>query len=168
MTIIQVFIYFNLMLLTYLTTMFEQIYITGLISAASEIGAYVFSGTVFEKLGVRSTYLISLGIATLGGVLIIIYGLDHQESVSFPIFFSLCRFGICSAFNMIVVANSTIFEVKKAATALGTPMFLARLSQSSSPLIATLTQPIPMYIFCVTNTACAIFSYFLKVPPAKN
>ena len=128
MSVIQVLIYFNYMLLTYLTTMFEQIYMTGLVSAASEIGAYIFSGTLFEKLGVRRTYLISLSIATLGGILIIAYGLDHQESITFPIFFLLCKFGLCSGFNMIVVANSTIFEVKRAATALATPMFLARLS----------------------------------------
>ena len=128
MSVIQVLIYFNYMLLTYLTTMFEQIYMTGLVSAASEIGAYIFSGTLFDKLGVRRTYLISLSIATLGGILIIAYGLDHQESITFPIFFLLCKFGLCSGFNMIVVANSTIFEVKRAATALATPMFLARLS----------------------------------------
>ena len=101
---------------------------TGLVSAASEIGAYIFSGTLFEKLGVRRTYLISLSIATLGGILIIAYGLDHQESITFPILFLLCKFGLCSGFNMIVVANSTVFEVKRAATALATPMFLARLS----------------------------------------
>ena len=137
MSVIQVSIYFNYMLLTYLTNLFEQIYMTGLVSAASEIGAYIFSGTLFEKLGVRRTYLISLSIATLGGILIIAYGLDHQESITFPMFFLLCKFGLCSGFNMVVVANSTIFEVKRAATALGTPMFLARLSQSISPLVAT-------------------------------
>ena len=128
MAVIQVLIYFNYMLLTYLTNMFEQIYLTGLCSAASEIGAYIFSGTLYEKLGVRRTYLISLSIATLGGILIITYGLDHQESITFPVFFLLCKFGLSSAFNMIVVANSTIFEVQRAATALATPMFLARLS----------------------------------------
>ena len=137
MSVIQVLIYFNYMLLTYLTNLFEQIYMTGLVSAASEMGAYIFSGMLFERLGVRRTYLISLSIATLGGILIIAYGLDHQESITFPMFFLLCKFGLCSGFNMVVVANSTIFEVKRAATALGTPMFLARLSQSISPLVAT-------------------------------
>ena len=77
MTVIQVAIYFDYLLLTYLTTMFEQVYLTGLVSAASEIGAYIFSGTAFEKLGVRRTYLISLTIAVIGGILIIVYGLDH-------------------------------------------------------------------------------------------
>ena len=77
MTVIQVFIYFNYMLLTYLTNTFEQVYLTGLVSAVSEICAYIFSGTMFEKLGVRRTYMISLTIAILGGVLIIVYGLDH-------------------------------------------------------------------------------------------
>ena len=138
MSVIQVFIFFNYMLLGFLLTMFEQVYLTGIVAAMSEICAYIFSGTLFEKLGLRRTYLISLSIAVLGGGLIIAYGLDHQESITFPIFFLLCKFGLCSGFNMIVVANSTIFEVKRAATALATPMFLARLSQSSSPLVATI------------------------------
>ena len=57
--------------------MFEQIYLTGLLSAVSEIGGFVFSGTLYEKLGVRKTYTISLFLASLGGFLIIFYGLDH-------------------------------------------------------------------------------------------
>ena len=65
------------MLLTYLTTMFEQVYFTGLLSAVSELLAYIASGTAFEKLGVRKTYLIAFGIAILGGILIITYGLEH-------------------------------------------------------------------------------------------
>ena len=68
---------FNYMLLTYLITMFEQVYLTGLFSQSSEMLAYIISGTAFEKLGVRKTYMISLSIATLGGILIIVYGLDH-------------------------------------------------------------------------------------------
>ena len=114
MSMIQIFIYFNYMLLTFLTTMFEQVYFTGILSACSEIVAYIASGTLYERLGVRRTYLISLGISVLGGILIITYGLDHQESATFPFFFALCKFGISSAYNLIVVANSSIFEVRRA------------------------------------------------------
>ena len=130
----------------------------------SEMCAYIFSGTLFEKLGVRKTYLISLGIATIGGILIIAYGIEHQDSITFPLFYLLCKFGLCSAFNMTVVANSTIFEVKKAATAFGAPCFLARLGQSIAPILATLTQPIPVYIFCAASTTCGVLAALLKVP----
>ena len=77
MTGIQVLILFDYVLLTYLTNLFEQVYLTGLLSYSSEIGSCFASGPMFEKLGVRKTYMISLGIATLGGILIITYGLDN-------------------------------------------------------------------------------------------
>ena len=77
MTGLQVLVYFNSLLLTYLTTLFSQVYLTGLVSAASEIGAYIFSGMTFEKFGVRRTYFINLTIAIIGGVLIIFHGLDN-------------------------------------------------------------------------------------------
>lgn len=111
MGFIQVFVLFNYTLLIYLTTMFEQIYLTGLISSASEMSAYAFSGALFEKLGVRRTYVISCSIASIGGALIIFYGLDHQESIMFPIFFFISKFGLSSSYNLLFVANSSIFEV---------------------------------------------------------
>ena len=77
MTIVQVCIYFNYLLLNYLNATFEAVYITGVVSAGAEIASYIFSGIMFEKLGVRRTYFLSMGIAILGGLLILFYGLDH-------------------------------------------------------------------------------------------
>lgn len=99
-------IYFNYNLLFYLITHFEQVYHTSLVGAGSEIFSYVFSGCLYERLGVKKSYLISLGISIMGAVLIIVYGLDHQRSLSFLVFFMLTRFGLSSAFNLIVVSNS--------------------------------------------------------------
>ena len=155
---------FNYVLLAYLTAMFEQIYVTGLVSAASEITGFPFSGMIYEKFGLRKTYMISLGIASLGGALIIFYGLDHQGSITFPIFFVLCKFVLSSAYSIIVVSNSALFEVEKAATAFSIPTFMAGLSMAASPLIATLEQPIPMYIFCLSSILCGVCSVFLRIP----
>lgn len=77
MIFIQIAIYFNYQLLLYLIIRFEQVYETGIVAAVSEILAYVFSGCIFERLGIHRSYLLSLGISTLGGILIIVYGLDH-------------------------------------------------------------------------------------------
>jgi len=72
------------------------------------------------------------------------------------------------AFSIVVIGNSTIFEVKKAATALSVPMFAARVASSLSPLISTLSQPWPTFIFCATTSTAAIFSQFLQSPPTTT
>ena len=77
MTFIQVFIYFNYLLLHYLNSTFGQVYLTGVVSALAEIGSFVFSGIAFEKLGVKKTYILSLSIALVGGILVTFYGLDN-------------------------------------------------------------------------------------------
>ena len=165
MTIIQICIYFNYLLITYLTVMFERVYVTGITGGSSEFVAYILAGLIYERLGVHRTYLIALGTGIIGGILIIVYGLDHQDSADFRVFFLMCKFSISCSYSMLILANSTLFEVQSAATALSIPMFFARLGQSSSPLISNLAQPIPMYIYVAANLSCVISAMFLRVHP---
>ena len=111
---------------------------TALLSSSSEIVAYIVSGLFFEKFGVRCSYLVSLLIAALGGMLILFYGLAHQDSLSFPILFLITKFGVSCAYNILIVGNARLFNVEKAATAFGTTSFLARLIQGASPLVSTI------------------------------
>ena len=47
MVVIQVMVYFNYLLLYYLTVLFEQVYIIGLSSVISEMFAIAFAGAMF-------------------------------------------------------------------------------------------------------------------------
>ena len=75
--LVSMLLTFNYHMLSYLTTLFKQVYLTALLSMVSELIAYIASGFVFEKLGIVKTYLICCLIALVGGVAIIVYGLDH-------------------------------------------------------------------------------------------
>ena len=70
-------IFFNYLLLYYVTILFDQVYIIGLCSAISEMFAYAISGIAFEKLGIHKTYLLCLSLALLGGIFTICFGLDN-------------------------------------------------------------------------------------------
>ena len=70
-------VYFNYLLLYYVTVLFEKVYIIGLCSVISEIFAYAIAGNTFETLGIHKTYLLSLSLALLGGILTICFGLDN-------------------------------------------------------------------------------------------
>ena len=155
----------NYNMLNYLTTLFEQVYLTAMVAAASELLAYIFSGLVFERLGVVRTYVFSCLISALGGFAIIFYGLDNQDSALFPLFFLLCKFGTAGAYNGICLSNSRLFEVQRASFAFGSGNILARLAQGSSPILSTMSQPIPMYIFTLVALQTAAITLFLKVAP---
>ena len=131
-------IYFNYLLLYYLTVLFEQVYPIGLSSVVSEMLAYTVAGSFYERLGIHGTYMVVLGMSLAGGILVITYGLDHQGGFWFPVIFLFTRFGAAASFLIVVLGNSTLFEVKKAATALSVPMFMARAAMGVSPLISTL------------------------------
>ena len=163
MTIIQVSLVFNYNLLCFLIPLFEQAYLIGILTSVSEMAAYIFSGVLFECLGVRFTFFVSLLLALVGGLLILYHGLDHQDSLSFPIFFLMAKFGVSSAYNIMIVGNSRVFDVKRAATAFGSASFFARLIQSGSPLLSTMPQPLPMQIFCATIAITAFVTLFIKV-----
>ena len=156
---------FNYHMLNYLTTLFEQVYLTAMVSTASELLAYISSGVVFERLGVVRTYVYYCLIGAFGGFAIIFYGLDNQDSASFPVFFLLCKFGVAGAYNAIIMSNSRLFEVQRASFAFGSGNILARLIQGTSPILSTMPQPIPMYIFTLTMLLTAVITLFLKVAP---
>ena len=138
-----------------------------MLGAASELLAYVIFGVAFEKFGMKMTFVLSFSISMVGAVLILTIGLQDQSSLWFPVFFMLTNCGICCAYNLIIVANSTLFEVSRAATAFGTSTFMARLIQSSSPLVSSLSQPTPMYIFSGISIASALTAILIRVPPKE-
>ena len=64
-------------LIVMLTNTFDDIYVTGITSGISEIVADIFAGVLYEKIGVKSSLIISFLVSTIGGVLILAWGLNH-------------------------------------------------------------------------------------------
>ena len=165
MTLVQISCLFNFHLLSYLTNLFEQVYLTGIMSVSSEIVAYLIAGYVLEKLGARVSLLSCYLTAGIGGIMMLAYGLEHTDSIAFPIMFLICRFGISGVYILFIAANARIFDVEKSATAFGIGSFFARLILSTAPLASTFRQPLPMYIFTFTTLLAAGFVLFIKVHP---
>lgn len=165
MTLVQITCLFNFHLLAYLTNMFEQVYVTGIMSVSSEFVAYLIAGYVLERLGAKVSLMTCYTIAGIGGILMLSYGLDHTDSIAFPIIFLVCRFGVAGVYILFIAANARIFDVEKSATAFGLGSFFARMILSGAPLVSTMSQPLPMYIFTVTTIIAIGISYFIKVHP---
>ena len=127
---------FDYFLIAYLVNTFKKVYISALCSSFSEIIAYAVSGIMYEKMGARSTLASSFGISLIGGIIILAYGLSHQDNWSFFLLVLFAKFGIASSFNIVYVAHCSIFPPLFASTALGYCGVLARIFSSISPLLA--------------------------------
>ena len=149
------------LILTLINT-FDKVYISALSSSFSEMVAYVISGIFYQKVGVKLSLTLSFVISTIGGILILAWGLKHESSPWFFVCFLLTKFGITCTFNINFVANQYFFPTLFAATALGVCNFLARLASSFSFIVSEMDEPLPMILFTVLCTIAALASAFLN------
>lgn len=66
---------FGYYLILSLVNTFDKVYITAFTSSASEIAAYIISGLFYERIGVKLSLVLSFAVSTIGGVLILAWGL---------------------------------------------------------------------------------------------
>ena len=155
-------------MLIYLTNLFTQVYITALSAAISEMLGYIVSGWLLERFGLRKSSIISSVLGACGGLSILFFGLNHQDSIIFPILFLLTKMGVGCSYNLSYACMPRLFEVKRASRVLGVANFFARLVSALIPLASTLEQPTPMIIFCTTTICSGILTSFFKEPPRGN
>ena len=127
---------FNYYLIQFLINTFDEVYKTGLMSSGAEITGMVGGGLFLQILGIKKSLALSFGFSLLGAILVMSYGLTHQESVLFPVFILFMKFGVSAAFNIIYIAHPMIFPVLFAATALGLCNFTSRIFTGISPILA--------------------------------
>ena len=117
----------NFYTIMYLVNTFENVYASAISISVADVTAYAASGFLVEKLNVKKSLFCSLLLSALGGFIILVYGLDHQESTMFPILFFVTKLGISSAFGILYVGNAKIFPEEIVASAMGRCQVLARI-----------------------------------------
>merc|ERR1712087_290522 len=141
----------------FLINTFDQVYTSAIGSSISEILAYAFAGVLYQVSGIKSSLFLSFGIAFIGGIAILAYGLANPQSLIFPVLVIVAKFGIACSFNIIYVSHSSVFPIAFAATALGFCNFFARVFSATSPVLAQIEEPLPMIAFTFTSvTACVL------------
>ena len=161
----QISALFNYYLLAYMVNLFTQIYSTAIFAGCAELLGYAFSGWLLPKYGLRTSFLISTVIASVGGLAILVYGYEHQESPFFPVMFLVAKMGNACMFNVSWASGTLLFDVRIAARVIGAMNFFARAICSVAPLVSTLPQPYPIGIFCVSTVASGIMAIWVKELP---
>ena len=77
--------------------------------------------------------------------------------------FVLCaKFGVAFAYNVMYLANSSLFPVLFASSALGYCSFLNRIFSAVSPFLVNLAEPWPIVIFSAMALISGVLSIWLK------
>ena len=140
-----------------------NIYVNTTVSCLSEITANLISGFIVSLIGIKYSFFIGYCTATLGGLLMTFF---FNVDSAMAVFVLLSKFGIAFAFNTAYLTTPMVFPIILTSTAFGICNVVARFSTIASPLIAELSDPIPMVSFSVAAIVGIVCS--LLAPNKKH
>lgn len=135
-----------------------NIYVNTTVSTISELLGYSVSGLAYKIIGGKAAFIVSFAISSVGGFLIAFVPAVGYEIAGFVL---LAKFGISFAFNLVYVITPTLFPTDLCSTAFGVCNSFAMLSSVLSPMIAELTDPLPMLVFGFTSVTATVASVFI-------
>jgi len=111
-----------------------DVFANGISSSSSECVAYIISGFLLKKFGLRITLSWSYFLAMVGMVGIIF---TDTDTPIWPLLFVLTsRFGVSIAFNTSLVGNYQLFPVTIVATTMGICNSFSRICTIFAPYVA--------------------------------
>ena len=136
MCIVRLAVIFGYYLILMLVNTFTDVYHSALTSSAADILGYIISVPCLDYFGIKKSQMFCCFIATVGGITILSWGLNNQDSIMFFIIFLVTKFGISFGFNVVYCANARIFPTLFATTAIGICNFVGRSIASTSFLMS--------------------------------
>ena len=154
---------FNFYLINFQLKYFPgNIYVNSAVFSVCSIIAYVVSNPLYKKLGLKISFIVSFFISSVGGFLIVLWGLDSEVKLVFPILVLLASFGTANMFNLLYCTHASIFPTQFAAGAMGICNFTARVMTIFSPIVAEIEGSLPMWIFTVLSVLSLIMTLFIQ------
>lgn len=95
--------------------------------------------------------------------MLLLHGLDNQDSWMFPLWIVGAEYGIAAAWTIIYVSHRAVFPVLFLATASGMCNFTARLFGSLAPIMAQVEQPYPMASYGLLVVASTVALTHLRL-----
>ena len=110
----------------------------------------------YRHYGVKKALIICFLVSAIASVAVILYGIDHQGSWTFPWMIVVAEYGLAACFTIIFVAHQYIFPVLFAATALGICNFVSRVASAYVSILVMYEPIIPMSVFLFMCLATAL------------
>ncbi|CDW78040.1 solute carrier family member 5 [Stylonychia lemnae] len=156
------FIWCSLMINYYILAFYLKyfpgnIYENTLYMIGADLLAYIVSGTLMKKTDLKKSLVLAQIISIIGSSL---YQLVYTNDKIIPFVVIFCRFGISMSFNSVYIGNNRLFPTQFQSTTFGFLNFLSHCLSVGAPIIAEISDPIPILIFlgcCVITLISAIF-----------
>lgn len=110
-------------------------------------------------MGPRITFVSSFAFSAIAGTIFLVV-FHLKDVVPYTLF--MTKLGIAAAFNVIYIANVTLFPSEIVTTTFGVCNVTGRIGAIAAPLIAELAEPVPLYFFVVMTSLFTAVSWFLK------
>eukprot|EP00347_Sterkiella_histriomuscorum_P017063 403350803 len=140
-------------------------FINSIVASLVEVPAFLLSGYLYQKLGVKFVLPFSFSVSIVGSILLIIF---YDQVHLIPVFILLARFGVGSTFNICYLANSQMFPTIFSGTAFGICNIFAKLATIISPMLAEVERPVPMTVFTILSGLAGFLALFLIKDDSKE
>jgi len=121
----------------YFMILFQMKYISGdffvniVTTSLSEMTAYYVGGLLYDRIGIKSTYLISYSIGVVGCLSYVLLSTTYPFLV--PLLLLSSAYGFCQACMVNWLSNASLFPVIYASSTNGMCSFFSRLASIMSP-----------------------------------
>lgn len=137
-----------------------NIFVNTVLASGSDIPAFIASGFIYKKFGVRFAFILFFSISVTGAVCLIVA--HNLSTATNALFVMLARVGISTTMGICYLANADLFPAVLAGTVYGICNVGARLIQTTAPLIAELPDPVPIIVFTSTTALAVTASTMLS------
>ena len=164
---------FNFYLITfYLKSFPGSIYLNSACFAGADMIAFLTSGIVLNRVTIRQGLSFSYSISMISGLfyLLIFKQAENSDVVKnqvIPIVIGFCRIGGSMSFNIGYISVARLFPTEFVSTVFGIVNFVSHIITIGAPMVAELSQPIPMTVFML-NAFVAIFAAMGLVEISKK
>ncbi len=108
-----------------------EVFINSIVAALSEMTSYMLTGVLFDKLGIKRSYLTYFLLSAFGATLY--YSFAHLHRSLVPILLLLTMYGVSASCMTNWLTNARLFPVIYASSTFGIASFFARLSNILAP-----------------------------------
>ena len=153
---------YNSYLITYLLNMLDQVYVNYICSSVSAFIAYSMGGYIFLMVGLKKSIGGAFLMSFIASLLILVYGLKHQDGWLFIVIWQFLQFGVSCTFQILYVSHSSVFPTLFSSTSFGFLNFVSRFATALAPQVSNVAEPTPMITCTLAALLGGICVFFLQ------
>lgn len=138
-----------------------NVFVNTTVSSLSEVSSHVTTYFLFKRYGPRKCLIYCYFISALTAFLLILAESAKMVSVV-PILVLGAKFGVSAAFLGVYMANVKIFPTEYLGTIFGICNVVARGSTILAPMVAEMSNPVPLLAFSLISLTSALAAIKLK------